>query len=283
MDNRDNQKINYVHLPHPGQLLRIEPIDYPNPYDFRKMHRHDYFEIILVKKGKGNQLIDFAHYEMGPQDLFVIYPGQVHLMNRNTIDGLIIQFRKNLFEFIHPVKHYQIYGGQSHVSADASLFRHLYDMTERMQHLLLQEKELSAIGRHKAYGYLQIVLMSLIELQSPAVHNDKDYAVLAEYLSLVSSHIHQLRKVADYADLLHCSPEKLNTVSKKSLGKNALELIHEELLLEIRRLLLLNELSIKEIAYYLNFEEPANFNAFVKSKTGLTPKELQKSVLEIYN
>jgi len=54
-------------------------------------------------------------------------------------------------------------------------------------------------------------------------------------------------------------------------------------LLEIRRLLLLNELSLKEIAYELNFDTQGNFNAFVKAKTQMTPKELQKAVLEIYN
>ena len=75
--------------------------------------------------------------------------------------------------------------------------------------------------------------------------------------------------------------EKLNKACKEALGKNALELIHEELLLEIRRLILFGNLSLKEIAYELNFDSPQNFSAFVKLKTGLVPLELQAAIREI--
>jgi AraC-like DNA-binding protein len=78
--------------------------------------------------------------------------------------------------------------------------------------------------------------------------------------------------------------DKLNFACKNSLGKTALKLIHEELVLEIRRLLLLNQLSLKEIAYELNFDSPANFSGFIKANTGLTPTELQASILKkVYN
>jgi len=80
--------------------------------------------------------------------------------------------------------------------------------------------------------------------------------------------------------LLDCSRDKLNLACKTAFGKSALELIHEELLLEIRRLLVLGELSLKEIAFALNFDSQANFSIFIKTKTGLTPSGLQSSILK---
>ena len=53
-----------VSFPHPNKLLVIEPLDYPNTYDFHSPHRHDYFEIILVKEGQGHQFIDFTKTEL---------------------------------------------------------------------------------------------------------------------------------------------------------------------------------------------------------------------------
>lgn len=270
-----------VSLPHPNKLLIIEPLDYPNPYDFHKAHRHDYFEIILVKSGNGFQQIDFSPYDIQSGQLFTIYPGQVHLMERKTAEGMIIQFRKNIFEFIHPLKHSHLYFSQASFDLDEETFSHLYDMTEGIWQLLQQE-ELSPLSIHKAYSYLQIILITLIEKHSNTLDLN-EHQVVTQFLSLLPQHIRSKKKVSEYCELMSCSSDKLNLACKAGLGKTALKLIHEELLLEIRRLLLLNQLSLKEIAYELNFDSPANFSGFIKANTGLTPTELQSSILKFYN
>jgi AraC family transcriptional regulator, transcriptional activator of pobA len=280
---RDALKINYVELPQPNKLLVIEPLDYPNPYDYKKLHRHDYFELILVNEGQGSQLIDFTSYDIGQGGLYVIYPGQVHLMNRNTAKGLVIQFRKDIFEYIHPVKHYNLYVNAADIQCSNNDFNHLYDIAERINKLVSSNNVLSPVTKHKAYSYLQIILLSLVELSTSKQFRDNEHHIIEEYLSLITSHIQSRKKVSEYSTLLGCSPDKLNELCKAALGKTALELIHEELILEIRRLLLLNEMSLKEIAFELNFDSQANFSGFIKTKTGLTPTELQTSVLEIYN
>lgn len=281
MHQKEINRISYVDLPQPSKMLTIEPLDYRNPYDFKALHRHDYFEILLVNEGQGSQLIDFTAYKIGKGGVFAIYPGQVHLMKRNTANGLLIQFRKELFEYINPVKHYHLYEHPSY-ECDHLLFNHLYDLTERIQQLVKSDA-LTTIAKYKAYSYLQIILISLIEQGNSKINRDKDHFLFTEFLSLITTHIYTKKKVADYGEMMNCSTTKLNEACKKGIGKNALELIHEELLLEIRRLLLLDELSFKEIAYALNFDSPSNFNGFIKNKTGMTPKELQHTVLEIYN
>jgi AraC family transcriptional activator of pobA len=278
----NTERINYVNLPGLDKVLMIEPLDYTNPYDFKKMHRHDYFEIILVNEGEGNQLIDFTSYNIAAGDAYVIYPGQVHLMNRETSNGLLIQFRKDLFEYLHPVKHYHLYSATS-LHMERQQFDHLYDIAQRIRAVLTASKQVSSIALHKAYSYLQIILISLIEAGSEKLVNDKERHILEEYLSLITAHILDKKKVSEYCAIIGCNTDKLNEICKRVLGKTALELIHEEQLLEIRRLLLLNEMSLKEICYHLNFDSQANFSGFIKTRTGLTPTELQKTVLEMYN
>jgi len=269
-----------VTLPHPGKLLLIEPLDYPNPYDFHAPHRHDYFEIILVKSGNGNQIIDFSPYEVTENKLFTVYPGQVHLMNRNNAQGLLIQFRKNLFDFIYPLRHHQLYFSQPEFVLSQKQFDMLYNLTENILELV-QTEQLTPLSIHKAYSYLEVILITLIELHDNKVEGEYNNLAL-QFLSLVTQHIKTQKKVADYCELLNCNTAKLNTVCKNSLGKTPLVIIHEEIILEIRRLLLLNELSLKEIAYELNFDSQANFSNFIKSNTGMTPSELQENILRIY-
>jgi AraC family transcriptional regulator, transcriptional activator of pobA len=268
---------NPIPLPHPGRLLIIEPLDYPNPYDFHRPHRHDYFEIILVNGGTGSQQIDFAQHDIKAGQLFTVYPGQVHLMDRQSATGLIIQFRKDIFEFIHPVKHYLLYFRDPAFEPDADTFSHLYSLTTRMM-ALLQQEELSSLSIHKAYSYLQIILITLSELKHETALQQGNHTA-TQFLSLLPQNIRSRKKVSEYCELLGCSPDKLNHSCKTSLGKTALELIHEELLLEIRRLLALGNLSLKEIAFELNFDSQANFSGFIKTRTGLTPSELQASIL----
>lgn len=270
-----------VSLPHPGRMLVIEPLDYENPYDFHKPHRHDYFEIILVKEGEGRQLIDFSEYTMLPGLIFTVYPGQVHHMHRNSAQGLLLQFRKDMFEFIQPLKHYDLYFPKPEFRPDTAGFAHLYDLCTRI-HTLLSSTVLSSFSTLKAYSYLQIVLLSLCEMY------DKDLSpgneqVLGRFLSLLTTHSQTRMKVSEYCTMLGCSSDKLNQACKRTLGKTALELIHEELILEIRRLMLVSDLSLKEIAFELNFDSQANFSGFIKSHTGLSPSGLQQSILKIYN
>lgn len=272
---------NLIELPHPGSMLIVEALDYNNPYDYKRMHRHDYYEVILVNSGVGNQIIDFSSYSIQQGDIYLVYPGQVHLMHRNTANGLVIQFRKNIFEYIFSLKHYNLYNNALY-KYDTTTFNHLFHIAEQIKDILSASQTLTSFSKHKALSYLQIILLTLAEQKSTTPGTDKERNMLDEYLSLITTHIYDKKKVTEYAQLLNCSADKLNEVCKKAINQTASSLIQEALLMEIRRLLLMNEMSLKEIAFHLNFDSQSNFSGFVKNHTNLSPTELQNAVWEIY-
>jgi len=272
--------MNIVSLPHPNKHLVIEPLDYPNVYDFHHPHRHDYFEIILVKEGTGHQFIDFTQYQLLSGEIYLVYPGQVHLLKREHANGLLIQFRKDIFEFIFPLQHHQFYFPDPQLRLSPEIFLHLYHLTEHIAGLQQQES-LSVLSIHKAYSYLQIILISLME-QGGAKRVTEEGTFASRFLSLLHLHIKDKRKVGELADMMHLTTDKFTALCKQAFGKTPLKLIHEELILEIRRMMLLNQLSLKEIAYELNFDSPANFTAFIRSVMNKTPSELQQEILQLY-
>jgi AraC family transcriptional activator of pobA len=265
--------MNIVSLPHSNKFLYVEALDYPNAYDFNLPHRHDYFEVILIKESGGHQLIDFTKYELNKGTAFVVYPGQVHLLKRENAQGLVIQFRKDIFEYIFPVKHHLLYFKNPEMKLSNDTFEHIYDLSLRIEHLNRTEN-LSAIASHKPFSYLQIILLSLIENQESASHGEYN-TFASSFLELLNLHLREKRKVSDYADMLSMNSERFTQLSKQAFGKTPLKLIHEELMLEIKRLILLNQFTLKEIAFELNFDSQANFSAFIKTSTGKTPTELQ--------
>ncbi len=268
--------MNIVSLPHSNKFLYVESLDYSNAYDFNLPHRHDYFEIILIKEGGGYQLIDFTKYELNKGAVYVVYPGQVHLLKRENAQGIVVQFRKDIFEYIFPVKHHLLYFQNPELMLSDDSFTHLYDLAMRIDRLNRTEN-LSAVAGHKPFSYLQIILLSLIENQEASSQTEHN-AFAGGFLQLLHMNIKEKRKVSDYADMLSINGERFTQLCKQAFGKTPLKLIHEELMLEIKRLILLNQFTLKEIAFELNFDSQANFSAFIKTSTGKTPTELQSEL-----
>lgn len=268
--------MNTVSLPHPNNFLVVESLNYPNPYDFSLPHRHDYFEIILIREGGGEQLIDFTRTGLRANTIYSIYPGQIHHLKREQAEGLILQFRKDIFDFIFPIKYHYLYFPQADIQLESDVFDHLYGIAQSIR-LLNKEPRLSRLSIFKPYSYLQIILITLIELH----HRQSDQATGSfgsQFLQLLSQFIKEKRKVADYVEMMNLSAYKLTALCKDAFGTTPLRLIHEALLLEIKRLMVSDSMTLKEIAYELNFDSTANFSSFVKSATNLTPSELQEQL-----
>jgi AraC-like DNA-binding protein len=93
---------------------------------------------------------------------------------------------------------------------------------------------------------------------------------------LVEEHFKKYRKVADYAGLMHRSPKTIANIFAMQGEKSPLEIIHDRLLLEAKRLLLYTEKSSKEIGWELGFEDPSQFNRFFKKQITLPPREFRE-------
>jgi len=88
-------------------------------------------------------------------------------------------------------------------------------------------------------------------------------------------HFKEKRQVNDYAELLFKSPKTLSNLFAKYNQKTPLQIIHERVVLEAKRLLLYTDKTAKEIAYDLGFEEIASFHKLFKKVTGYTPQKFK--------
>ncbi len=135
------------------------------------------------------------------------------------------------------------------------------------------------VGDNCRLDILRIYLMAVFtELKSfinnqNAKTNDSAFQITEQYKKYLSEYIYEKQKIVDYAELLAISPNHLNKCVKKTLGKSALDLLNEMLLLEAKVLLKQTDLTITEIAYELGKNEIRNFARFFKSQTGMRPSE----------
>jgi AraC-like DNA-binding protein len=111
-----------------------------------------------------------------------------------------------------------------------------------------------------------------------AIPLDTNFDLVRKYNLLVELHYRSHHQVAFYADKLNKSPKTLSNIFKLYSNKTPVQVIHERLAQEAKRLFFYSDQSVKEIAYDLGFTDAAHFSHFFKKMTGQSPSELRKSL-----
>ncbi len=120
------------------------------------------------------------------------------------------------------------------------------------------------------------------QVETTSLNNDfvsPSFLMVAnKFKELVLLHYLEEKSVSAYAERLSVTPKYLNDCVRISYGKTAKEIINEVLLLDAKMMLARQEVSIKEIADRLNFEDYSHFVKFFKAQTGLSPAKFRKQL-----
>lgn len=105
------------------------------------------------------------------------------------------------------------------------------------------------------------------------------FNLIRQYNLLVEIHFRTEHQVQFYAGLLHKSPKTLSNYFSQYSKKKPLQIIHDRLIMEAKRLFTYTDKPIKEIANELGFEDVSHFSKFFKNQTSLNPSELKRSLV----
>ncbi|MCE7062264.1 AraC family transcriptional regulator [Dyadobacter sp. CY343] len=95
--------------------------------------------------------------------------------------------------------------------------------------------------------------------------------VVREFNYLVDKHFATHHNVAFYASQLNKSPKTLSNLFSLMSTRTPLNIIHDRIMIHARRQINYSNLSIKEIAYELGYDDIQTFSRFFKSKEGVSP------------
>lgn len=98
---------------------------------------------------------------------------------------------------------------------------------------------------------------------------------IRQYRMLVEQNYRQHHQVAFYANQLSKSPKTLSNVFAMHQQDSPLQIVHDRIGLEAKRLLLYTDKSTKEIAYELGFDEVAHFSRFFKNLFNMPPSDFK--------
>lgn len=251
-------------------------------------HAHDFFHFVIFQQGTGKHWVDFHSFDVIPNNIYFMYPGQVHHWDFNDdIAGYIVNFSStfldannvnstllNQFAFFDSRKtdiQYALTNDQ------ANKIMHLLD---KLYHEQLHHNTLQSV--FQALLLVQI----LIKVERTLVHHtlvgtiDEHYKTYQSFLTLLEQHFREWHLPKQYAAALNITPHNLNQLIQHYTQRTVGNLIRDRIILESKRLIILFQSRISEIAYELNFSDVSNFVKFFKKETGYTPEQFRKSVLE---
>lgn len=250
-------------------------------------HIHEFYQIIWFKKGDGVHYVDFKEYPIEPNTLFFISPGQIHSFDRPTTDdGIIIHFNEsflsdegssenvflkyNVFNAFDAVPFYKI------TETDAGKLDYL---AKGMEH---EMKNVSLFAHADCLKYLVKLFLILIQRTgqrgdgTPLCINNAANRTFVRFRQALEHHYCSMHTVKEYANLLNISSKTLTNSVLESAHSTPLKLINERIILEAKRQLIHSDLKVKEIAFYLGFEDPSYFVKMFKRQTGCLPVEFRE-------
>ena len=244
-------------------------------------HRHNYWAMFYFLKGKGRHLIDFSEIETLPGSIHFVMPGQVHELDaKKNFLAYGILFREEFFLIREETK-----------TLLMKFYNYIDSGSMASFNILKKEKkyfeQLADMMKHEFENdnpYRESVLLDLLTVfiskcipyfGKTSFTNSVEASGYIKFRNALEENYKTIHLVNDYAALLHINPKTLNQIVKTYTGRSALEIIHERINAEAKRLLKYSDIAIKEITFDLSFTDTSHFTNFFKSKTGFTPQEFR--------
>ena len=248
-------------------------------------HRHNFYSVLIISKAKGIHKIDFNDYELAEKQIFFIAPGQVHqVIEYEKSEGFSMTFSNQFLvensipiSFIESLNLFQNYGQSPPLQLESKAFESVENFANEIVELLNSDAGMKflSIG-----SFLKLILIACNN--SCAINPiESDIAIsgaslIRNFKNAVNQNFKKEHSTSFYANQLFITPDHLNRTFKAKVGKTAKEFIQARIITEAKRLLFFSSLTNKEIAYQLGFNEPANFSAFFKKHTKLSPSHFKK-------
>ncbi|MGD1843717.1 MAG: helix-turn-helix domain-containing protein [Thermonemataceae bacterium] len=255
--------------------------DFEQDFSPRQKRTAQYY-FIFIEKGAGEIQVDFYKHPIVDNILWLITSGRAVKVNLSNCKGKVITFDDTFLNLSKPENQHSYKNILFHYFCHAPFFELDEASLPKLKHLfseIVEEFSLQAPSREVLLSFLKILLIHYqrnIKRYQPHDENNT-----AETIITLRSNIEQYyvthKQASFYADKQHLSLKRLNEIVKSAVGKTVTRLIHERILLEIKRQLLFTDFSITEIAHQLNFEDANYLYRFFKKRVGTTPAQFRKS------
>ncbi len=257
--------------------------------------KNNFFELVLIKEGKGTQCINYNEYNYEQKSLFLLPPLKCHSFKIEEFTKFVfLKFTSDFFnsnsrnhnnqnewfkEASYILSNYnQLPGDIIHNELDR---QHIYTLVD----LILKENSNYSTGstiliKSLMVGILEILMRNIkrsafFEVEALDNHHDDR---ISKLLSYINEHIGepQLLKVDQLAKTFLLSPTYLSEYFKKKVNMSLREYIIKAKLKLVEIRVLNSDFTLTEIAEELSFTDVSHLSKTFKKYTGVSIREFKK-------
>ncbi len=249
-------------------------------------HAHrNLFQIFVIEEGKLRLTANNEHFYVDRPSIITIPQSVVHgLEFESGSKGHLISLSANAVEKMLRYDVEVIYEldtiSITHSAQENSLVTDAYTTIQKC----ILEYEISLPGKDLALQYLVgMLLLRLYRINhsnQTVIHtlNQNERSLFRNFRKLVQENNSIKKRIEDYAHDLGITVASLSHLCKAIAGKSPKEVVLDFLILNIKSALKNREMSISEVSYMFDIDDPSYFSRLFKQKTGFTPKEYRSGL-----
>ncbi|MEI9934899.1 MAG: AraC family transcriptional regulator [Ferruginibacter sp.] len=273
---------------HDDNKLLFEIIDLSKPDKIipATYHRHDFYEIVIIVKGKTKQLVDFKRYSVKDEEVLIIPKGSIHYGDfKEKLNGFILLFTSDFFtkeqyDFLSQLEIFNASYNSNLVKFSKTEWNEINQLFGILkQTYFIQHKTVNKNTLRFLFLAFSAKLNEFTNSNFQTRSNPSNTVKL--FFDLLERNFREQHLVKFYCSQLHITSKKLTQSLSNATGKTSLHIINDRLILEAKRELSFSKRTIKEIAFDLGFEDQLYFSKFFKKHTSSTPLDFRKSFAEI--
>ncbi|MGB5819396.1 MAG: AraC family transcriptional regulator [Saonia sp.] len=243
-------------------------------------YRSNFYAFGILHQSKCELQVGINTYELKKKSLTLVGPRIVRnwTLNNWDMENTTVFFKESLFQkpfyrnFLLDYDFFKV--GAKHV---VNLSNEEYTILNSLIKTLQEFKNNANVSSGLLFSILEYI--NVIYSSTGVNHSLSRYEEISQnFCELLYKNYRSQKNVKFYSENLNLTSKHLSEVLKKTIGKTIKQSIEEMTILESQSLLKQTAMDIKEIMYWLGYEDPSYFTKFFKNKVGLTPSEYRSKV-----
>ncbi|WP_326984504.1 helix-turn-helix domain-containing protein [Chryseobacterium sp. MYb264] len=245
------------------------------------IHRDSHYIFTIMESGHVKMMVDFNIIEAQDAVVFCVLPGQVHQgLFMKEVSGWFVAVKTDLVpdlirqvfeESLMEIKPLSLHKDQvKKVAVIAELLRDVYtdEMLESKEGFFTAQSLLNSFMGTFAQWYSH-------ENSAEVSSKGRMWELTRDFRILVRKNFKSVKSPSAYAEFLNISRGYLTEAVHEITGKSTQHWIHQEILMEAKRLLVFTSLTIKEIAYEIGYSDHTYFSRLFSKLENLSPSEFR--------
>ncbi|MDA3893271.1 MAG: AraC family transcriptional regulator [Salinivirgaceae bacterium] len=266
-----------------SKMYQVEVFDANRHFQVSYPHKHDFYEVLFLTKGSGFHIIDSHKYFIKPPSIFFLSPGQAHKLElSHDIHGYIFLFTAE-FYLLNQANKNKLLELPFFFSVDQDnpplLLKEETDINFLHQLFIRGCQEVTSENSELVSSILDLILQTCNKLypaETFGIQKSRGHLLVKNLFQLIEENYQKNLSINEYAEMLSITPNHLTQMVKQVTGNTSAKLLQNKVILETKRLLIHTEMTVTEIADYMNFSDQSYFTKFFKKACGTTPLQYRK-------